>query len=402
MVILLDCRPFQYNTINGEVSHFIISCAHNLSRRQDVEWIFLVDRTYRAGSLPGLSGRQIVTRRAFPGKAGWKLWYDWQIERVAKKYKADLVMTTGGRAASGISFPQCLWIPESSGPDTGNLSKVKNQIRKLVTQKKRRGNNAGEAGAILTFTETDKTNLAGDQDDPDLNRKVGHRRDAGSIFVIPGAADEGFIPLSAEEKEVVKQNYSGGKEYFLSLNSGGGPEDRIEVLKSFSLFKKRQKSNMQLILAGSGLSTDGSPDNSRDKHFSKKLETYKYRADVHIYDHLPGEELSHLLGAAYTFIYPYNRDNLGISLLNSWKCEVPVITPSIGRVPETGGGAALYDHPGDPASLAGLMMTLYKDESRRNDLIEKGKTRLELFTWEHSVDRLWEAIRFAFQGYSKK
>ncbi|MHA4811969.1 glycosyltransferase [Flavitalea flava] len=399
MVILLDCRPFQYDNANGEGTHFIISCINNLSIKQDIEWIFLVDNNYCEGSLPGLSGGQIITRRAFPGKAGWKLWYGWQIERVAKKYKADLVMTTGGRRAAGLSFPQCLWIPVAAGPETGR------NIGKQGTVNNRKGSRIEGAGAILAFFEKDKEALTGfdpgrdpGRDEKMLNGKATGTNDAGKVFVISCAADEDCFPASAAEKETIKNSHSGGKEYFFSL-AGPGAEEKVGLLKSFSLFKKRQKSNMQLILAGPGI--------PQDKNFLKKLETYKYREDVHLYDQLVSDQLSReevarLLGGAYAFIYPFIPANLGIPLLNAWKSEVPVITQSFGRAQETGGEAVLYAQPGNPSSLADLMMTLYKDENRRNMLIEKGKARLKLFSLEQSADQVWEAIQFARQQFLNK
>ncbi|WP_431212507.1 hypothetical protein ACQ86N_43560 [Puia sp. P3] len=46
------------------------------------------------------AGFSVVARRAIPGKAGWRAWYDWLIPRLAKKYRADAVVLTGGIAAA--------------------------------------------------------------------------------------------------------------------------------------------------------------------------------------------------------------------------------------------------------------------------------------------------------------
>src|ERR1700738_5275520 len=110
MLILLDCRPLQYDLYNGERIHFIITCANLLSGDRDVEWRFLVDGTYREGLLPGISNEHVLIKKAFPGKTGWKFWYDWQIPRLVKKLRPSLLMTTGGMASGRVKIPQFVWM----------------------------------------------------------------------------------------------------------------------------------------------------------------------------------------------------------------------------------------------------------------------------------------------------
>lgn len=316
MVILLDCRPAQYESFNGEKPHFIISCAKILSEQKGVEWLFLVDQTYREGFLPGIGRDRLISRKALPGKAGWTFWYDWQVPRVVKKYKPDLVITTGGRAIPRIQTPQYPWIWEEIAPGV----------------------------------------------------------DAGV-----------YDPLSPPEKETAKQAYAGDKEYFLSVVSPAGPDDRVDLLKAFSLFKKRQKSNMQLVLFGKR----PGPDND----FAGKLQTYKYRGDIHTYDRLPDREWIGLLGGSYGFVFLSVENSLGMPLLHAWQTGTAVIMTAAGRLPAMAGDAALYAQPGDPASLAAQMMVLYKDENLRNTLVGKGKLRSAAFDWERSAGLLWDAIR---------
>jgi glycosyltransferase involved in cell wall biosynthesis len=316
MVILLDCRPIQYESFNGEKPHFIISCANILSKQRGVEWLFLVDKSYREGFLPGISEKRLISRNALPGKAGWTFWYRWQVPRVVKRYKPDLVMTTGGRYLTRVRIPQYQWIGREIAPGL-------------------------EAGW-------------------------------------------GNLPISPLQKEKARQAYAGGKEYFLSIVSRTGPDKRVDLLKAFSIFKKRQKSNMQLVLFGKR--------SGQDSDFAGKMRTYKYRQDVHVFDHLPAPEWFGLLGAAYGFIFLSAADSLGIPLLEAWKAGTAVIMEADGQLTEMAGDRVLYVQPGDPASLAGQLMLLYKDEGLRNNLAAKGEVHSGAFDWERSAGRLWEGI----------
>ena len=112
--------------------------------------------------------------------------------------------------------------------------------------------------------------------------------------------------------------------------------------------------------------------------------SYKYRRDVHWPAGLPEAERMRLLAAAYGFVFLFPGDSLGIPVMDAWRVGVPVITAAAGYLPEMAGEGVLYARPGDPASLAGQLMSLYKDERLRGDLIEKGKDRVGSFSGERS------------------
>ena len=375
MLILMDCRPLQKAGPGSEKSRLIFSVAAGLSRAQAVTWLLVVDHSYQPEMLPDLAGAGILvhagilTRRALPGRAGWRLWYDWQIPRMARRYKADLVMLTGGIAAADTAVPQCIWMPERANPAEGRTGKRYPSIysRRLVASLQR-------AAAIFCFSQRDRAWLAG-------------RYSAGEekILVLQAAPAEGLGPSAATEKEKIKAGYVQGKEYFLADLTGAGEEEAMNLLKAFSLFKKRQLSNMQLVLMGrTSMPAAG---------LKQKLKTYKYREDVHWPDQLPEGEERGLRGAAYAALFPVDGNMLGTSLLNAWAAGVPAIVIKGGLLQEMAGGSALGAIAGDPAALAAQLMLIYKDESLRRDLIIGGLDRLDAFRRERTLDGVWEGIR---------
>jgi glycosyltransferase involved in cell wall biosynthesis len=235
---------------------------------------------------------------------------------------------------------------------------------------------------------------------------------AKEISRTPGAADERYRPLSGEEKAEIKQRYAEGKEYLLAGVAGVRPEEVVDLLKAFSLFKKRQRSNMQLVLGGEGLV------HGWGIGLAGKLANYKYRADIHLYNGAngadphgsdgmdlhradgpdphwnndPGEEWRRLVGAAYVFISFAGKDPPGLAMLNAWKSGTPVIVTGEHSLQGPGGEAALYPEPGDPASLAALLMSLYTNEGLRAELIGKAMNRVRSFSWERSAAQVWEGI----------
>src|ERR1700761_8518423 len=98
MRILLDCRPLQNGGGDPEKRRRIFTVAGVLSREAGVEWLLVVDHTYRK-EVSDLPAMPTISLRSLPGRPGWKLWYDWQIPRLVKKEKPDAVMLTGGVGA---------------------------------------------------------------------------------------------------------------------------------------------------------------------------------------------------------------------------------------------------------------------------------------------------------------
>jgi glycosyltransferase involved in cell wall biosynthesis len=376
MLILLDCRPLQYAGPGSERSRFILAAAAALARDKAVKWLFVVDRTFRPGMLDGISGDSVLVRRAMPGSFGWRWWYDRQIPRMARLYRADMVMLTGGITAKLSGVPQCLWMPERADPgENGNGRLYPSIYRSRLAAGLQR------AAVIFCFTGRDRDWLAGYR--PGVEEK---------ILVLPAAMEEDAGvkgPLADAEKEEIKKRYVRGKEYFLADLAGAGEEDVMYLLKAFSLFKKRQQSNMQLILTGT---TNGSTGMVR-----QRLKTYKYREDVHWQEDWPTAEAGQLSRAAYAALLLFDVHTLGAPLLNAWTAAVPVITMDGSLLQEIAGDAALLAGAGDPASLAAQLMRIYKDENGRMDLIRKGLDRRGTYSRRQSIDALWEGIGKVFR-----
>ena len=370
MLILMDCRPLQYAGPGSEKSGLIFSIVHVLAREKAVTWLFMVDHTFRPELFPGLPAASVVIRRALPGRVGWKLWYDWQLPRLAKKQGADAVMLTGGIAAALISIPQLVWLPERAD---GRWPSV--YPGRLAASLLR-------AAVVFCFSERDRAWLAGHY--PGTEERV---------VVVTAAPAEGISPLSPEEKEKIKATNTQGKEYFLADLSGAGEQEVMHLLKAFSQFKKRQHSNLQLVITGRITGRVGL--------IKDRLKTYRYRQDVCWMEGAdtaaPGAVTAGggwgLMGAAYAALYLFEGStNLGVPLMNAWRAGVPVIAVNGGLLEETAGGAALGFVAGDPASLAAQLMLIYKDENFRRGLIVKGWDRLGDFSSGRGRDTVWDGV----------
>lgn len=361
MLILLDCRPLQYEGTASERKRLILSAAATLTRRAAVKWLLLVDQGWRPGVLPdGVEGEMLI-QRALPGRAGWRLWYDWQIPRLVKKHRPDRVMLTGGVAAAPLPAPQCVWMPANADP--------KDAGRDLPLYAGRLGDTLRRAETVYCFSQDDRRWLGG----------RGKTREEKMLVVRPAPSSSATL-LAIEEKAAIKEEYAQGKEFFFTDVRAAREEDVVHLLKAFSLFKKRQLSNLQLLMAGTPAG-----------QLQERLETYRYKQDVH-WCSVPSAGEGRVAAAAYAALFLFDGDSLGTSVLDAWQAGVPVLVTGVSRIRELAGEAALIADAGDPTALAGHLMSVYKDEALRGRLIQNGTSRVAEFGWERTVATVWAGI----------
>lgn len=355
MLILLDCRPLQTAGAGSEKARLIYSIVTALSTEPGLQWLLVSDK---ALPKPELHDIHSVTIASYPGRLGWRLWYDSQLPRLAKKQGAGLIMSTGGIAARS-KLPQFLWMPERTSlkKDRGHLPLFAGRLMESLRR----------AAAIFCFSPRDRdwiTSQAG----PGVVQP---------IVVHPSPETPG--PLPPADQEAVKTGLTGGREYFFADATGAGEEEVIHLLKAFSLFKKRQLSHLPLVIKG--IATES---------LRTRIETYRYRDDI-IW-HPATDSGDRPSAAAYAILFIFDGLSLGTALLNAWKQEVPAIVLAGGPLQELAGEAALVAKNADPASLATQLMSVYKDETLRNRLIGLGRSRLAEFDRASGIKAIRSAI----------
>jgi glycosyltransferase involved in cell wall biosynthesis len=202
------------------------------------------------------------------------------------------------------------------------------------------------------------------------------------IKLIHPAAYE--VQLLDHEKHNIKQHYTGGKEYFLYAGHSLSLTGYTNLLKGFSLFKKRLKSNMLLFIL---------TKTKADMQVSEEsIKTYKYRDEIKVMVGLSEKETNDIMAAAYAFVYPSFYENSGIQVLQAMKCHVPVIVSSLDVLQELCGDAALYMSPDSPEQISERMILLYNDERSRSTLIKRAIKRVEQYNWDQAATELWSLI----------
>ncbi len=333
------------------------------------EFIFIFDRPVDKRYVFGKNVKPVVAGPPARHPLLWKFWYDVKVPAVLRKYKADVFVSCDGFCSLTTKVPQCMVIHDLAFLHFPAFYKISHAaFYKRYTPKFFK-----KAGSIVTVSEFSKQDILSQY----------HTASSG-INVVYNAARETFHPLSEEAKETTKERYTAGKEYFLYAGAIHPRKNLINLLKAFSVFKKRQQSNMKLLLAGRLA--------WKYESFLEQLKTYKYRDDVVMTGYLEEKELVKVTGSAYALVYPSLLEGFGVPVLEAMGCHVPVITSVNSAMQEIAKEAALYADPGNYNDIADKMMLLYKDENLRKRLIKKGSEIVTLYSWDKTAALLWQSI----------
>lgn len=99
-------------------------------------------------------------------------------------------------------------------------------------------------------------------------------------------------------------------------------------------------------------------------------------------------QLRALYENAGVFAFPSLYEGFGIPPLEAMKCGCPVVVSNAASIPEVCGDAALYFAPREPAALGAALARVLRDDALRQELVEKGRERSRLFSWEQSGEQL--------------
>ena len=369
MIIAVNTRFLLVDYLEG-YGNFIYETFRRITEQHpEHEFIFIFDRPYDKRFLFSNNIKTVVTGPAARHPLLWKLWYDIKVPVILKRYKVDVFVSCDGFCSLGTKVPQCLVVHDLAFLHYPSTIKKSH----LLFYKRYTPKFLGKAISIATVSEFSKKDIIAQ-----------YGTDAKKINVVYNGVKEIFNPINNEAKATIKNKYTDGKEYFIYAGSIHPRKNLITLLKAFSVFKKRQQTNMKLVLAGRLA--------WQYESFEKDLKSYKYRNDVVLTGYVEEAVLAEIIGAAYGLVYPSFFEGFGVPVLEAMRCDVPVITSADSAMQEIAKDAALYADANSHTDIANKMMLLYKDENLRKELILKGRQIVKQYSWDKTATLLWQSI----------
>jgi len=369
MRIAVNTRLFLKGKLEG-IGWF----AHELLSRMvlqhpEHEFIFFFDRPYHKDFIFAPNVTPVVLKPQARHPALYILWTELAIPHALKKYKADLYFSPDGLGSLNTKVPTCITIHDLAYKHYPQfidklhkwhyaryLPKFAKAAKKIV--------------AVSEYTKQDVVQQF------DITPE--------KIDVIYNGAITNYAPLSFAEKQKVKEQYTGGEEFFLFTGALHPRKNIINLLKAFVQFKRRQKSSIKLIVVGRMA--------WQFKEIVEAKERMPYKDDVIWTGYLEVAELAKLTASAYAMVYPSLFEGFGIPILEAMTCDVPVIVSNTSSMPEVAGDAGLLVDPTSPEDIAAKMMMVYKDEVLRNKMIAAARIQKQKFSWDISAEKLWQTL----------
>jgi len=311
----------------------------------------------------------IIIERKGDSHLKWKFWYGFKLSIALKKHKADIFISEK-IICLRTTIPQILLFPDFTFIHEP-LFFDKKHIR---FSKKNTAPSLNKAEIIIAGSQYFKKEII-------QRYKINEEK----IRVLYPEIDNDFTELTFEEKEAIKEKYAQGNEYFVYNGIISPQQNLLNLLKAFSFFKKRQKSKMQLIIAGK-------PGNNYAQ-FTESLRLFRFKHEVNVLENFSASETDKVIASAYAMIHVPVYENEATQAFQAMKYKVPAIISSTGPFSEYFGDAALYAHPENFKDIAEKMMLLFKDEKLRKDLIEKERVQINKFSEKKNEEILFEIIK---------
>jgi len=333
------------------------------------EFVFFFDRQYDESFVFAPNVTPVVVHPQARHPILFYLWFEWSLPHMLKKHKIDLFLSPDSYLSLKTKVPTCLVMHDLA---------FEHYPEHYVWAQRLYWKHysplfARKATRIVTVSEFSKKDICE------------HYNIAPSkIDVVYNGAHDEYRPLSWDEREAVKKQYADGSEYFVFAGALHPRKNIVNLLKAFVAFKKRQHSNMKLVIVGRLA--------WKYEEVEKMRATMQFRNDVKWVGYMNVEELSRVTGGAYAMVFASLFEGFGIPILEALQCHIPVIASNTSSMPEVAGEAGLLVDPTNVEDIASKMHMLYKDEALRAKLIANAPTQVAKFDWQRSSEKLWESI----------
>lgn len=366
MIIAINCRLNKAEQPEG-YADFLFGILGSLTAIfPQHQFLYIFDKPYPAGTCftklvtPMVAGPETKTALRL------QYWLNYKIPAILRKHKVDVFVSLEGICSLRTKTPQCLVLSDFSFMQQPQLiNRPQGRFYKKHTAAF-----LAKAKSIATVSTYGQSLLA-DQ----------YRINTADMVVINPGIDSIFKPMAWDEKNTIQEKYTGGKAYFLFSGNINQCSNTINLLKAFTFFKARQKSNMMLVIAGLATET-----------FKKELRAYKFRSEVVLLENLPVAELAKITATAYAMVYPVLYDDLALAPLQAMQSGIPIIVSDAGSLPAIFGEAAIYCNATDFKHIAETMMLIFKDEDKAAKLVQAGYKLVTQFQYDSSAELLMQSI----------
>jgi len=374
MRIAVNTRLLQKGKLEG-IGWFTFETLIRMTQNHpEHEFIFIFDRPYDPDYIFSDNITPVIIGPQARHPLLFYIWFDFQIPKVLKKYKADLFLSPDGYLSLRTKVPQLAVIHDINfvhRPDDlpWLIEKYYNYFFPKFARIAKR---------IATVSFYSKEDIA-------RSFKI----DYDKIDVVYDGINQIFEPLLEREKTKIRKKFTGGSDYFLFVGALHPRKNISGLLKAFDAFKGDTSNNIKLMIVGGEMHKTGD--------IFETYENMRFKSEVIFTGRVSTDELHDIFGAALALTFVPFFEGFGIPVVEAMSAGVPVICSNTTSIPEVGGNAVVYADPMKIDQITDAMIKLANDKDLRKELIEKGFEQKNKFSWDETAHLLWQSVERSMQ-----
>lgn len=375
MRIAVNTRFLLHNQLEGigTFSHQVLK--RLVQQHPEHEFLFIFDRPWHQDFI---YGDNVIPVAAFPQARHPILfywWFEWSLPRVFRKYKPDLFFSPDGYLSLRAQVPQFPVFHDLA------FEHYPEDVPKLAAKHYRYyfPKYANRSTRLLTVSEFSKV---------DIVKQYGI--DSGKIDVVYNGADELYQPVSESVGNQVKERYAQGQDFYLYVGALHQRKNVTRLLKAYARYletcQSRSEAPKHLVIVGR--KAWGTTEMERAYEESEVLQRH-----VHFTGRLSLNDLAEVMASAFCHVNVSYFEGFGIPILESMKCQVPVITSSPSSMEEVAGDAAYKVDPFDIDSILQGLLAMHFEKGLYAEKTAACAQSSQRFSWQQTSNLVWESIQ---------
>ncbi len=176
-----------------------------------------------------------------------------------------------------------------------------------------------------------------------------------------------------------------GKKYILHIGVLEKRKNLLTLIRAFNLLLKDGYDHYYLVLVGTAVSKEKIDDSANIIALIKEM---KLEERVILTGFISDEHLAYYYKNAEVYTFVSINEGFGLPVLEAFENNLPTLISNNSCLPEVGGDAVITCNPFDETDIKNKIKMIIDNPALQKELVEKGKKRLSLFSWDITFHEL--------------